>query len=397
MAEGTQHSERLADLGADNRARCFMELRRRGDQTIAELASVTGFSRPTLKGHLESLVASGLVVEGERGTSSRGGRPAVTFSVNPRGAYLAVFDVSRHEHRYLLCDISGAVWAALVEEVDEGLDPARRADLIEAGLRGLAASAGVDWSAVRGLSGSVGAQVDSGGSVVRDRLEHGLLDHDFARRFDIGLTLENDLKAACYAEQRIGCAQGIGDVVYALAWYQVAAGVVLDGKIRRGAHELAGELNRVASTAEIPAQRAEDWKSWPAFLEVVRAAERGDESAAASVDDFCGRAAHQIAMLAMSLDPEMIVLGGPLVHRSEHFVTTFETSLAEALRAGPPIRVAVSALHSWAPALGATLRGLEAIERELVGGPSLDVHLRNASDMTLPLVPASEARTAHAS
>lgn len=397
MEESVQHADRLAGLGADNRAHCFAELRREGGRTLAELTRVTGLSRPTVRGHLESLVEAGLVDESARGTTSRGGRPAASFSLNPGGAYLAVFDVSKHEHRFLLCDLAGTIRSALVTDVDADLPMAKRTELIDEGLRTVVSGGGVDWPDVSYFSGSVGAQVDSGGAVVRNLGDVALLDRDFTARFDAPVTLENDLKAACYAEHRIGCAQGVNDVVYALAWHQVAAGIVLDGRIRRGVHELAGELNRVASTNDLPAEYAAGWRSWPAFLDVLQAADRDEQRAAESMRAFCAKAAQQLAMLAMAIDPEMIVLGGPLVHRSATFVAALEEALALELRVAPSLTIKLSALQSWGPALGATLRGLEAIESQLVGGPSFAYQLRNATEVQLPLPNSSEARTAHAS
>lgn len=397
MENCSQHSGRLAELSADNRVRCFSELRRSGDRTLAELAAATGLSRPTIKGHLDSLVMTGLVREGERGSTKRGGRPAVTFSVNPDGAYLAVFDVSKHEHRFLLVDLSGVIRASLVNEVDGNLAMTERAELIDEGLRELTSSAGISFDSVTCFSGSVGAQVDSGGAIVRNIGDVALLDADFAVRFRAPVIVENDLKAACYAEQSIGCAQGVSDVVYALAWHQVAAGIVLDGRIRRGFHELAGELNRAATTGALPPDQAERWRSWPAFMAVIGDAEQGDQAAVAEVERFCAKAAHQIALLAMSVDPEMIVLGGPLVHRSNYFVSAFRSRLAFELNDAPPIAIELSALRSWAPALGATLRGLEALETQLVGAPTFEYALRNATAVPLPLPSPSETRTLRAS
>lgn len=380
----TNHSDRLASLGTDNRVRCLAEIRSNGEMTLAELAKAVGLSKPTVKSHLQSMVESGVLRASELNSTARGGRPAPAFSVDANGLMCAVFDVSRHEHRYLLCDLTGVVRAASVEGVPAAQGAFERTKRVADGLQRLCAEAGVGSDRLGLVSGSVGALVGSAGAIIADGGIEGLLAPDFREMIPGKVILENDLKSASYAEQRIGCAQGLSSVVYALAWHQVAAGIVLEGRLHRGVHELAGELNRVAGD-ELLARTDEEWADWPTFLEVLNKADQGDVSALESVDRFIRKAALQLAMLALTLDPEMIVLGGPLVHRSEFFVDRLTARLGDMLEATPTIQCTLTSLRSWGPALGALLRGLDELERSLVGAPTHIYDLTNATAVELPL------------
>ncbi|MDO5672942.1 MAG: ROK family protein [Actinomycetaceae bacterium] len=384
MGTDDTHNGRLAVLGADNRAHCFAFIRRHGQQSITELAAHTKLSRPTVRTHIDAMKDMGLLHETEQPSQSQGGRPAASFTINASAAYLAVFDISKHEHRYLLCDISGTIRRALVKDVPGDLSIPQREALIEADLKELAETAAVPQEAIQRFSGSVGTQVSSAGAILEYADNVALLDDNFAKRLHAPVTLENDLKAASYAEHHIGCAQGVDNLVYTLAWHRVAAGIVLGGKIHRGFHDLAGELNLITSTD--PTQDfAQDWNDWPTFLQVLKNAEGGSTKAQRSVKAFCQAAGTQTAFLAMSIDPEMIVLGGPLVHRSPYFVEEITSVLDQLLGNTPGIDIRLSQLRSWGPALGAALKGMEALETALIGAPSLEHTLRNTTDVEIPL------------
>lgn len=382
MEASNPHNDRLADLGAANRAKLVSELRKGASLPLHLLSEATGLSRPTLKSHLDALVTAGIATREEARVGTQGGRPAASYSLNASGALLVAMDISLHEHRFMLVDLAGTVRAARVSELPAPPAPGDRSRLLIEQLHDFLDEADTPTDRVSLFSAAIGAQVDQRGSLGRLPVGNALIDSDFASRLPAPLILENDLKAAAYAEHRIGCAQDALDVIHALLWYRVAAGIILDGRIRRGARELAGELNMVASTS-MPAP--EDWTTWPRFLEMLLAAEKGDARALESVDGFCALTATQIAYLAMSIDPDKIVLGGPLAHRSPMLVDRLISALDKELPTGPSFAIEVAALRSWGPALGAALRGLEAIETRLLGAPSTIDALVNASPIAIPI------------
>lgn len=384
MDEVAVHADRLADLSADNRARCMAMLRRESPLPLHALASSIGLSRPTIKSHLQALVDIGFANEDSPRIGKQGGRPAVTYSLNPAGASLCVMDISRHEHRYLLLDLAGTIHHSLSLDVDGNPNNEKRSELILTQVHNFLSQAGTTMEKITYFSAALGGQVSSSGAFRRTVGPNALVPSHFNEYFPAPLLLENDLKAAIYAEQKIGCANNVNDVIYTLVWHQVAAGLVLDGKLRRGAHELAGELNLVASSATHHNTQKE-WNSWPEVLATALRAESGDETSAISTRQFCTLAAQQIAYLATSVDPEMIVLGGPLVHRSGLIVEELTHALHNELPNGPDFDIQVSALPTWGPALGAALRGLETIERTALGTASQEYYLHNASKLALPL------------
>ena len=64
--------------------------------------------------------------------------------------------------------------------------------------------------------------------------------------------LENDANACALAEWRIGAGRGTRNMVFCTMGTGFGAGLILDGKLYRGSHDLAGEIGHVRLTADGP-------------------------------------------------------------------------------------------------------------------------------------------------
>jgi glucokinase len=68
---------------------------------------------------------------------------------------------------------------------------------------------------------------------------------EFKRAFDLPVYFENNSNAAAYAEMQIGAAKGESDWLYLHIGAGIGAGLVLDGKLRRGKSGFAGEIGHI--------------------------------------------------------------------------------------------------------------------------------------------------------
>jgi glucokinase len=155
--------------------------------------------------------------------------------------------------------------------------------------------------------------------------------------------LENDANAAALAEWRHGAGRGARNLIFATMSTGIGAGLILDGRLYRGAHFLAGEIGHapirregrmhagLAGTLEAYAGGAalaqrirEDLAAGQPSLigelaggdaarisariwtEAIRA---GDEYSRHLQREFVEDVAQALAALVMTLDPERIVLG----------------------------------------------------------------------------------------
>jgi len=139
------------------------------------------------------------------------------------------------------------------------------------------------------------------------------------------VTLENDLNAATWGAHVLS---GADDLAYVSLGTGLAAGFVLDGVLRRGAHGAAGEIGHVPvdpagelcscgqkGCLELVASGSAASAAWPASdvppaQALFAAAAAGDPAAVAARDRFVDGVADAIRMLGLTVDPRTIILGG---------------------------------------------------------------------------------------
>lgn len=68
---------------------------------------------------------------------------------------------------------------------------------------------------------------------------------EFKDLFGVPIAFENNTNAATVAEMKLGVARGVSDWMYLRIGYGVGAGLVLDGKLRRGKSGYAGEIGHL--------------------------------------------------------------------------------------------------------------------------------------------------------
>src|SRR6185369_11898266 len=130
----------------------------------------------------------------------------------------------------------------------------------------------------------------------------------------------------------------------------ISAGVVLDGKLHRGATGLAGEIGHVIVDRDGPACACglrgcfEAIAAGPAIAKaahergipgvdgtnaeaVFAAAAAGDEAARAVIEDAGRAVAWGIQLLALAYDVERIVIGGGVTHSGEAFMAPVQREL----------------------------------------------------------------------
>lgn len=102
-----------------------------------------------------------------------------------------------------------------------------------------------------------GGPVDAGRGVTIDGLRStgfesyplaGLLEE----RFGVPVTLENDARAAAFGEYRFGAGRGSHGMLYMQLGIGVGGGILLDGRLLRGAGMTAGEFGHMPVTATGP-------------------------------------------------------------------------------------------------------------------------------------------------
>jgi glucokinase len=199
---------------------------------------------------------------------------------------------------------------------------------------------------------------------------------ELERRFQAPAAVENDVNAAAIAEARLGVSTEMSPVVYVTISTGVAAGIVIDGKILRGANYCSGEigsiipspeyldqdwqpggcLERLAGGIGLAAQWAKNQgtrSSTTSALEVFQAADAGDTEAAALINKSTDYLAQAIVALVCVLDPEIVMLGGSIGLARPEIAERVRQTLAKSVPHVPS--VLPSCLGEDAPLLGSLI------------------------------------------
>jgi len=134
-------------------------------------------------------------------------------------------------------------------------------------------------------------------------------------RYRVAVSVENDARAACWAEATTGAGAGVSTQAFVTVSTGIGGAFVLDGKLYRGAHAVAGELGETrwpdGETAETSAAGPALPRLFGVNPEDLRTRfDAGDPQARAAFAHLVSRLGLLLANLTTVLDPGLIVLGG---------------------------------------------------------------------------------------
>jgi glucokinase len=189
-----------------------------------------------------------------------------------------------------------------------------------------------------GVGVGVPGLVDSARGMLRHAVNLGVNGDDLplrdllVERLGVPVVVENDVNAAALAACALVEAD---DVVYLSVGTGLAAGLVVDGRLRRGEHGAAGEIGHLpvdpagdacgcgqTGCLETIASGRALARAWPTphgppAAALFAAAAAGDPVAVAVRDRFCWGVASAVRALGLTIDPERIVLGGGVAEVGE--------------------------------------------------------------------------------
>lgn len=389
----------FADVRATNLAVVLRYVRENAPCSRADIAANTGLNKATVSSLVADLIDRRLVRETGL-TENRVGRPA-TMLVLDGSPYAAIgVEINVDYVSAVATDLAGERLLAWRRSFSAGDSVNQGVANVAAIVRRVINRMAKEERQVLGLAVAVPGLVDVQGTV---RLAPNLgwrdadIGGDLAKALrDPGFSIQvdNDANLAALAEQRFGGRAGASDLVYLTGQMGVGAGVILDGRLRRGSLGFSGELGHVQLDPEGPVCRCgrrgclEAMAGIGAVLrradpspaeieieleEVVRSAKAGDPetlATLAAVGEGLGRG---VSIIANLLNPRVVILGGYYVPLAPWLLPP----VREAVRAGAiapdagGCEVEASALGHDAAALGGAARVLDSLDSgRLPGGIS---------------------------
>ena len=192
---------------------------------------------------------------------------------------------------------------------------------------------------------------------------------------DIPVAIENDVNAAALGEYWLGGGKANRSIVYFTISTGIAAGIVIDGVLLRGANHAAGEMGffmpdprlldkswepngcleltsaGVGLTERWLARKGGEAPAGLSAVDVFDAANKGDEDAREVITMGADYLAQGVIALATIIDPEKIILSGSIVQHQPHILDRICTMTAFHVPHAPEIEL--SAFEGDAPLVGA--------------------------------------------
>ncbi len=366
-----------------------------GRQTIsrAEIARMTGLSKPTVNALVQDLEKIG-IVRRISSTQSHGriGRPAASYELIADAAVVVGVDMGATKTLVGVANLLGEVIAMEQIETPSHAPAALDAVVITADrlLEGFGEPAARLEGACMGVPGVYRPSLD------RVEMAPNLpgfgdlpIAAELSTRLGVPVTIENDVNLATVGEAKAMASQGVEDFAAISIGTGIGMGMVLDGELYRGAHGAAGEIGSVKlprmGGEVFHALTLEDVASAPAIRKLFhRAVEgghrtglegdadlrsifaatlNGDEAATAALTIAADAVAFATSYFCWVNDPSMVVFGGG-VGANPIFVDAVRARIGRYLTVVP--QLIPSTIGGQAAFHGAVSTALSAVRKSLV-------------------------------
>ena len=340
-----------SDMRDINRSAILEIIRRESPISRTGIAERLKISPPTVMRIMEELIEEGFV-RPHGGTEWSGGRRRSLLEFNTDGYVVLGVDMGGTKMYAALSEIGGNI----IDEIDmgrHGTSGEENYDLLTKLIDALLASPRLRGRRVRGIGvGAPGITLHNDGIV---KWAYALKWKDFplkarlAERYSLPITVDNDVNLAALGELWFGAGQNTQDMILVAIGTGIGAGIIINGSLYRGSSEASGEVGHMIPGREFLGKGYQDFGALESMAsgtsiaerarcvlksqrdpvelnnllaeDVFEAARQGRKWAWAIINEAADYLAVAIAGLAVSFDPELIVLGGG--------VTSFADMLVE--------------------------------------------------------------------
>ena len=339
-------------------------VRTHGSSTRAGLVHATGLSRAVVTQRVGELIDYGVLAEGNLGPST-GGRAPRLVRFRADAGHLLVADLGATSMDVAIADLSGAILAHVQEPCDIAAGPESilaRVEELFVGSLGAESRPGTLWGIGIGVPGPV--EFDTG-SPIAPPIMPGWDRYAVRERFAkhrVPVWVDNDVNVMAVGERRAGIARGHDNVVFVKIGTGIGAGIVVNGKLHRGAQGCAGDVGHIQITddpavvcrcgnigclealagggalARDAETAAREGRS--PFLrtvlegngpleaaDVARGATHGDPTCVELVTNAGRLVGHMLASVVNFFNPSLIVIGGGVAGAGDQLLATIRETV----------------------------------------------------------------------
>ena len=375
----------------DGRARLLDELASRGSASRAELARATGLAPSTVTSVVAGLVREGLVrVAGAPDNAGTGGvgRPGQLIRLERRAGVVVGVDLGRRHLKVAVADLAHSVLARtdVAKPVDQ--DATEDIALIRKQFEATLADAHVTRSEVLALGMGLPGPVHSSGELGDSTILPGWVGVRAAEALeealDMPVSVDNDANLGALSEWKWGAGTAARDLVYLKASTGIGAGLVIDGRLYRGAGRTAGEIGHTvldpggpvcrcgnrgclemfAGSAAILAALQQTHPDVDDLAAAVQRAKQGDPGCRRVIIDAGRAIGTALATVCNIVNPALVIVGGTLGEAGELLLEPMRAAVRRgAVRsAAQDVDIVSASLGHDAELMGAVALALERAE-----------------------------------
>lgn len=374
-----------ASLRAANQRRVVALLQQGGGDapvSQADIARTTGLAPATVSNIVRDLAAAGLVE-----TTVGSGRRGTTVVISRAAGLVVGIDFGHRHVRVALGDLGGQVLAVDREALDP--DHAHGDGLALAGalLDRLLDQGGETRASIVNVGLGLPTPLAADGTVMAAAILPGWVGINAEREAERVLGhpshADNDANLGALAEHRRGAGRGHPNMVFIKVSSGVGAGLVLDGRLFRGAHGTAGEIGHLTLDEQGPFCRCGSRGCLEAYASVgmaqsaladqfpgagidqlVTAARAGNVSVLRMFEDAGLHLGWGLAMLANLINPSTIIVGGDMSRAGDLLLDSVRVGLRRHALASVSAQTTVTGagLGDRASVIGALMLAMDRTE-----------------------------------
>jgi predicted NBD/HSP70 family sugar kinase len=351
-------------------------LRARAAMTKPELAMATDLTFATISNLMSELEAQGLVRETGT-TRSSGGRKAVQYQINPTTGYFLGIDVQAKEVLISVVNLAGSVVHTHRVSVEMDANPVMALPMLRQVIEAEVIANELPRDRIWAIGVSAPGPVD---------VEKGIVTHPpdlpewrnvpirelFEREFGVPVYVEKDTNAAAFGESRFGAGTSAENLIYVIVDADIGGGVILNRQLYRGFLYGAGGighmpvtpdgprcncgnfgcLDTVASGSALQRQIADTYGENLTLDELTEKSQTHFAEEFSNAGKWLGTV---VGGLCNVLNPEMIVLGGPVVEESTVYYDAASTAIRRHMHPefANRTQIRIAKLGKYSAAIGA--------------------------------------------
>jgi N-acetylglucosamine repressor len=326
----------------------------------ADLARLMGMRRGAVTLLVNELIAAGLIFEGAKGPSKRGRRPKFLFIDSRRRCVVAI-DIRASRTFLMVTDLLGHPLLDVIDFPTERHPPDMVVSL--AALIRSTLDLHPNFGACSGIGVCVPGMVDRTSRRVMHAPTLGWKDVDLERPLtqatNLPVHIENSVRACALAQvwEARNDIPTSGDLVFVGVADGVGGGVIVDGRLLRGRHNIAGEIGHILVSSDGPRCSCGALGCWETYVSNLATLKRylglGPDDSLHGADDALtmtdvitraragdGKALSALLMTGRYLglgfanivnifDPDRIYIGGEITQAWDLIENTLRAALAE--------------------------------------------------------------------